>query len=79
MLGAKLRAGEHGTPVVNYGQSSRTTTNEQTGEEKEADLCFLIEAAVTAPINLSSVSKRKKLSSRQVPQPVQSALCRLTP
>lgn len=40
-LGAQVRKGEKGAPVVYYGSSSKTRTDEQSGEEREEGFRFL--------------------------------------
>lgn len=40
-LGAQVRKGEHGATVVYYGQSSTTTKDEATGEDREQGFRFL--------------------------------------
>ncbi len=40
-LGAQVRKGEHGAPIVYYGQSSKTGTDAETGEEREEGFRFL--------------------------------------
>lgn len=40
-LGAQVRKGEKGAPVVYYGSSSKTERDEQTGEEREEGFRFL--------------------------------------
>lgn len=40
-LGAQVRKGEKGAPIVYYGSSSKTRTDEQSGEEREEGFRFL--------------------------------------
>lgn len=40
-LGGQVRKGEQGAPVVYYGSSTKTKTDEQTGEEREEGFRFL--------------------------------------
>ena len=40
-LGGQVRKGETGTPVVYYGQTTKTRRDESTGEEAERDVRFL--------------------------------------
>ena len=63
-LGGQVRKGEHGAPIVYYGEAKRTEQNEQ-GEEREAGFRFL------KTYTVFNVAQIEGLPERFTPAPVE--------
>ena len=75
-LGAQVRKGEHGAPVVYYGESRRTEQDAATGEEREAGFRFLKSYTVFNVAQIDGLPERFSIEP-QAPCPVSQADARI--
>jgi antirestriction protein ArdC len=66
-LGAQVRKGEKGAPIVYYGSSSKTRTDEQSGEEREAGFRFLKSYTVFNAEQIEGLPERYTLTEAPAP------------
>ncbi|MGQ3231277.1 MAG: ArdC family protein [Blastomonas fulva] len=71
-LGAQVRKGEKGAPIVYYGSSSKTRTDEQSGEEREEGFRFLKSYTVFNAEQIEGLPER--FAAIEAPAPVLSGI-----